>query len=189
MYWPPEKFGELLGAGLAYWAATVGVAFVISLFCKLNAKRFNFHRVLPTLVLAALGAKAVTALAPTIAFNLRLNAVTTFIQPAGFALIAWGGFYNLQRAAFRRWPRRRRLVIAVALAGVTLALVQFVLGRGAGTGDRDHMSDLGLPLRNVQALHTTPDDLIFDAALSIAETDERRIRALEQLEAERDAAE
>ena len=45
-YWPPERPYEILGSALAIWLALLGMAFVISLFCKINSKRFRFHQVM-----------------------------------------------------------------------------------------------------------------------------------------------
>jgi hypothetical protein len=165
----------------------LGAAFVLSLFCKLNARRFRFHLVFTLLVAALVAAKAVAAVAPTLAFNLHNFWPAGLILHAGYCAIAFGGIYVLQGYAFRRWRPRLKAGVAAAAAVVTGLLVEALVVRHIGAGEHDRMTELGLVVGDPASVGRSPEDLLFEVALSIAESDEARIKVLEEIENDRDS--
>lgn len=185
-YWPPERPYELLGSALALWGVLLGLAFVISLFCKLNSKRFHFRQVMALMVATFLVARFFLQLAPTLIFNLHNFAPAPLILHWGYGVLAFGFFYQLQQYTFHRWGQRLRAVVAGGAALAVILLVEVYVDARKGYGDRDRMTDLGLPLLDPKGVDRSPDDLLFDVALKVAESDQNRIRILEKREADKD---
>lgn len=185
-FWPPERPYEILGSALALWGVLLGVAFVFSLFCKLNSKRFNFRQVYALMTLTFLAARTFTQIAPTLIFNLHNVPPAAGLLHFGYGMLAFGFFYLLQKYAFPGWSHRLKAGVAVFAAAAVMLLVQVFVDAKKGNGDRRPMTELGLPLLNPEIVDQTPDDLLFDVALKVAESDQKRIRVLEKLEASKD---
>lgn len=184
-YWPPERPFEILGSALALWTLMLGLAFVISLFCKLNSRRFHFRQVLALMVGSFLASRVIQDFAPTLVFNLHDFAPARFLPHLGYGALTFFFFVNLQRFAFHRWGARLRSLVALGLAVVAILLVEAFSRSRQGHGNRDRMTELGLPLLDPAAIDRSPDELMFDVALKVAESDQSRIKVLEKVEAER----
>lgn len=185
-YWPPERPYEILGSALFLWALILGVAFVISLFCKLNSKRFHFRQILALMAGTFVFARFFLQFAPTLIFNLHNFAPAGWLLHLGYGALAFHFFYVLQRYAFHHWGQRLRAAVAGGVALSVVLLVEIYVDQRFGYGDRDHMAELGLPLVDPKNVDRSPDDLLFDVALKVAESDQNRIRILEKLEADKE---
>jgi len=185
--WPPSKVSELFVQALPPWLALTGFAFAVSLYCKLNIKRFQYHRILGLMAIAYLAAKLTVLLAPTIAFNLHNSWLAGMVLPGLLGAIGFAFVWTLLRYAARRLSPQQRLVVAGACSILAVTVVEIVTLHRNGETDRDKITELGVPLRSGSSVHQTPEDLVFDAALAIAESDERRIHELAKLEAARAA--
>lgn len=185
-YWPPERPYDILRSALQLWATLLGLAFVISLFCKLNSKRFHFRQVLALMVGTFIAARLFLQLAPTLVFNLHNFPPAPYLLHLGYGALAFAFFFLLQRYAFARWSPRLSAGVAAGAAFAVMVTVEAYSDARRGYGDRDRMSELGLPLLDPKNVERSPDDLLFDVALKVAESDQNRIRILEKLESDKD---
>jgi hypothetical protein len=166
------------------WTFIMIAAFFVSLFCKLNARRFHFHNVLLLISTTFTAGKLIGVIAPTVIFNLHNLTGARYLQHLGYALLIFWFVLRLQRYALRRWRRRYRVIVATAAAGLAMILAELWLdGR---FGDRDRMTSLGVPFSVALGLKQGTDDLLFDIGRAITAIDKERIRTLEAIEADRD---
>ena len=183
MYWPPERFGSLLGKAVLLWLAIAGAAIVFSLLCKLNVKQFHFHNVLLLITVTFATAKAISFFMPMVVFNLHNLVGAGYLRHLSYGLIVFGFLFKLQKYALRRWRVRHRAMGALGAGLLAAILTEVVLDRQLG--DREHMAELALPFGVALGLKPGADDLLFDIGLTITAIDQERIRTLERLEAER----
>jgi len=183
LYWPPERFGSLLGKAVLIWLATVAAAFIVSLFCKLNVKQFHFYNVLLLITFTFATAKATSVFMPMVIFNLHNLVGASYLRHLGYGLIVFGFLFKLQKYALRRWTVRHRALGALGAGLLATILTEVVLD--LQLGDREHMAELALPFDLALGLKPGADDLLFDIGLTITATDQERIRTLERLEADR----
>ena len=181
--WPPERLRDIFSKGFMLWAAVVVSTLLISLFCKLNAKRFYFYQVLLLIVAAAMATKACFVLAPTAIYNLRQLPLAGLIGHVGNGLIAYWTVFLLQRYVFQRLSFAQRSLIAAAAAAMAICATQIQIDLSRN-GERPIMAPLGLDLRPAVELKPNADDLFFDLALSVTAADRQRIKILEALEIE-----
>lgn len=182
--WPPDHLMELLLQSLVVWALLGVAACVLAMGSRLSAKRFHFHRFFLILVSAVTSAELFYLFAPSIIYNLHNLAWAIFVLHLGFAGLCLIHLIPLQRLIFPAWHLRLRLLVGAAAAGLAALAVEAHLERRRGVVDGERMSDLGIAFAEPLTLKQGPDDLLFDLALSVAESDQRRIGVLEKIEAD-----
>lgn len=186
-YWPPEHPHEIFASGFALWVGVLGLAFVFSLFCKLNAKRFHFHRILTLMAVTLLASEAVDELSPTVVYNLHNFRAAGYLEHVAYAFLAFVFFYRLQRYAFRLWSRRHRAAIATGLALMAIVLLEVVMLGRLGYGDRSGGTPLGIAFRDPARLDLAGGDLAIAIDESVAKVDEQRVKILKRVRQQRDA--
>jgi len=184
--WPPDRYSTLFRKGFLMLAPIVLVALLVSLFCKLNAKRFYFYQVLLLIVSAALATKISITVAPTLTFNLNQLPLAGLIAHLGNGLIAFWLVFFLQRYVFQRLTAGQRTLIAAAAGTLAICATQIQIEHQRN-GELQTMAPIGLELPPIADLKPNADDLFFDLALSIAAVDQQRIKILEAQEAARDS--
>ncbi len=182
-YWPPEKFDELAGRMILLWLQQVAVALAISIFCKVNVKRFNFHKVLLLICLSFVAERLLSNFIPSVIFNLHNLTGARFLKHLGYGFIVYMLLYRLQRYALPKWQRRYRQWLAIGISVVCMLVTELVIERQLG--DRPRMADLGMPVAAMVPRQGS-DDLMFAIGLTIAATDQERIKQLERLESGND---
>lgn len=178
-YWPPEKLSQLAGRAILLWLQISAVALAISVFCKVNVKRFNFHKVLLLICLSVVAERLVSHFMPSVVYNLHNLAGAKFLKHLGYGAIIYILLLRLQRYAFPKWQLRYRRWVAIGVSLISITIIELVIERQLG--ERSRMADLGMPLA-VTAPGQSSDDLMFAIGLTIAATDQERIRQLERLE-------
>jgi hypothetical protein len=184
VFWPPDRYSTIFRKGFLMLAPVVLVALLISLFCKLNAKRFYFYQVLLLIVSAALATKICIAVAPTLTYNLHQLPLAGLVGHLGNGLIAFWLVFRLQRYVFQRLTVNQRALIAGAAGTLAICVTQ-IQSEHQRNGERPTMAPIGLELPPTSDLKPNADDLFFDLALSITAVDQQRIKILEAQEAER----
>ncbi|MBM4253612.1 MAG: FHA domain-containing protein [Deltaproteobacteria bacterium] len=178
-YWPPEKFGELIGRSILLWLQLSAVALAISIFCKVNLKRFNFHKVLILICLSFVAERVISNFMPSIIFNLHNLTGAKFLKHLAYGVVIYILLVRLQRYALPKWQLRYRRWVAVGVSGISMLIIELVIERQLG--ERSRMADLGMPITTLGPSQGS-DDLMFAIGLTIAATDQERIRQLERLE-------
>jgi hypothetical protein len=178
LWWPPERPFELAGTALELWASVVGVGFVLSLFAKLNTRRFQFHRLLALLVAATLAGVANRQLAPTIAFNLHNFPGARWVEALGYAVIVAATLTGLMRLGLEALRPRTRRVIAAVAAVAAVVVVEGVRRGGLEAGGRDEMRDLGVAWLDPRTGARAPDELVVRIGKAVVAVDAERVDAM-----------
>lgn len=180
-FWPPDRPQEIASAGFVLWLFALGAAFIVSLFCKLNTKRFHFHRIFGLMVATIFMSQLLDNLMGTVVFNLHNLAFAPFLWHIGYAAIAFWFVYRLQRYAFSRWRRRLRALVAAAFAVLTMVAIQITNLSARGSGDRTDITELGLPIVDPARLATTTSDMADHLKHSAELAERERQRVLKKI--------
>ena len=184
LFWPPDRPISLILRAIVLFSGIVSAAFVASLFCKLNVKKYYFHNLMLLISIAFILFKGIHFLSPIVIFNLHNAFGARFLRHVGNATIAYLFVYRLQRYALRRWHRGSRAAVGGVAALLSLIFTEVWIERQSG--DRDQMAELSPATAMNLGIKQSVEDLLLDIGLTITSIDQERIRTLERLEADRD---
>lgn len=180
-FWPPERPQDIFADAFVSWSMLAAVAFVISLFCKLNSRRFHYHRVFALLVVTVVAAGALSLLLDLVIFNLHNIEIAHALPYLAFSALTFGFMYRLQKYGFARWSARARALIALGFALLAI-LVAYVMSLSSrGYGERTAMDDLSFALVDPRGISETTSGLTSLVAESARAADKEGARERERL--------
>ncbi len=179
--WPPDSISRLWGRLFVYCIIAITAAGCLTIAGKITTKHIYFDKFLFAITSLGVMTYSIWQWLPILLFNFHSPGITPVICLFLTFLITTWFVARILRYTAPRWRGKFRRLTAMGLGLVSLTVPLAVKQEGDVQGEREQMSNIGLDILPISIITNTTEDLMFDVAISIAESDQARIKLLESL--------